>query len=72
MFAREHRGAQRVILRQEYNNLQAVLQYYQFQHRIQDIENNAMRVVIADKKQEKDELIRRRELRLQQEWERRD
>jgi hypothetical protein len=72
MFAREHRGAQRVILRQEHNNLKAVLQYYQFQHRIQDVENNAMRVAIAAKKQERDELIHRRELRLQQEWERRD
>ena len=72
MFAREHRGAQQVIQGQEHNHLQTVLQDYQFQKEIQDIGNNAMRVAIAAKKQERDELICRRELRLQQEWERRD
>ena len=35
MFAREHRGVQHVILRQEHNNLQAVLRYHQYQYRVE-------------------------------------
>ena len=65
MFAREHRDVQHVILRQEHNNLQAVFEYYQY--RVHDIENNAIRVAIAAKKHERNELICRRELRHQQE-----
>ena len=72
IFSREHCDAQHVIQGQEHNHLQAVLQYYKSKHQIQEIENNAMRSAIAAKAQEKDELISHRELRLQQEWERRD
>jgi hypothetical protein len=72
IFSREHREAQHVIQGQKHNHLQAVLQYYKSKHQIQEIENNAMRAAIAAKAQEKDELISRHELRLQQEWERRD
>jgi hypothetical protein len=52
--------------------LQAVLHYYKSKHQTQEIENDAIRAAIAAKSKEKDELVGRRELRLQQEWERRD
>ena len=72
IFSREHRDAQHVIQTQEHNHLQGVLHYYKSKHQTQEIENEAMRAAIAAKSKEKDELVRRRELRLQQEWERRD
>ena len=72
MFAREHRDVQHVILRQEHDNLQAAFEYYQYQYRVHDIENNAIRMAIAAKTHERDELICHRELRHQQEWERRN
>ena len=72
IFSREHREAQHVIQTQEHNHLQGFLHYYKSKHQTQEIENEAMRAAIAAKSKEKDELVRRRELRFQQEWERRD
>ena len=72
MFTREHRSAQHVIMSQKHDHLQAILRYYQHQHRMHDTENDAIRAAIAAKTHERDELTCHHELRHQQEWERRN
>ena len=72
MFTREHRSAQHVIMGQEHDHLQDVLRYYQHQHQMHDTENDAIRPAIAAKAHERNELTYHRELRHQQEWERRN
>ena len=72
MFTREHRSAQHVIMGQEHDHLQDVLRYYQHQHQMHDTKNDAIRAAIAAKAHERYELTCQRELRHQQEWERRN
>ena len=72
IFSREHRDAHYVIQTQNHDHLQGVLHYYTSKHRTQEAENETMRAASAAKTREKAELVRLRESRLQQEWERRD
>jgi hypothetical protein len=72
MFSREHRDAQFVIQTQNHDHLQGVLHHYTAEHLTQEAEIDTMRAAIAAKTREKAELVRLRESRLQQEWERRD
>jgi hypothetical protein len=72
VFSREHRDAQFIIQTQNHDHLQGVLHYYTAEHLTREAKNETMRAAIAAKTREKAELVRLRESRLQQEWERRD
>ena len=72
VFSREHRDTQFIIQTQNHDHLQGVLHHYTAEHLTQEAEIDTMRAAIAAKTREKAELVRLRESRLQQEWERRD
>ena len=57
---------------QENDHLKAVLGYYHDLSIAQDARNNAIRAAIAEKEKERDDYICQRDLRNQQQWERRN
>ena len=69
---RELRDTQCTVRNRHHEHLQGVFHHYTVEHLTQEAEIETMRAAIAAKTREKAELVRLRESRLQQEWERRD